>query len=173
MKVVEVLKALKPEDVAAFWPYLAYIGFGPEQVREVIAFREAHGLPCDMLQQGLDRADAAVEIGAEWVMAAILGTLALRGEFGRPPGYLSPEERAARDERIKQDNLALLARENEQIKFQLWRDGLRKSEVEAIKALGVANLKTAHVGEGSPLLELILLDEWRRRGKPMPEGLGR
>ena len=105
LTIAERLEGMKPEDFAAFWPHLESIGFGVAKAREVTRKRQAAGKSLDQLLVGLDHADAAVGLGLEKMagktvdkpLAYVYAPLMRDGYFDRPSGWLTPEERAAKD----------------------------------------------------------------------------
>lgn len=158
---VDALKTMSQENFAAIWPNLARIGFDVATVRGIVLRREGAGLPCAHFREGLDHADAAVERGLA-DLKLVSDTLLNHGFFGRPPGYLSVEERADRDAKLTAAADARARSQLEQVHFRMWKLGLSDQEIEEIKA--------ANASVDTPFLDGVLLREWQRRGKPVVDG---
>lgn len=161
---------MSQEEFAQFWPNLTRIGFGAAKAREVLEGREAQLKCCDQLSEGLDHAEAAVEMGLERMakggkvdneLAYVFYALLRTGYFDRPPGYLTAKERFERDEYAKMASLQQTAREIEEIRFEMWRSSLVGSQIRAIRDRNPANKCMPQ--------ETMLRLEWVNLDKPMPE----
>lgn len=163
----EGLRTMSQENFAALWPNLARIGFGVEKAREVVQRRRESGVASPRFQEGLDHADAAVEMGLEKMakdpvrspLAYVYGALMSHGYFDRPPGYLSVEERADRDAKLTAEAAEQAKQSREKTQFRLWKLTLEPTEVEAIRA-------ESAVGRAAPL-DAVLAQEWQKRGRPL------
>ena len=144
---------LHESDIEAQFPLLKKLGFGVKQVHEIIECLKKFDKSAEHFLQGLQHAEAALEYGLLNNMAKgevkdplgyIFASLRKHGTFDRPPGWISPEERAVEDTARRIDaekkRLAMLE-ELESIsekaeflkRFHSWKSGLSLDELEEIR----------------------------------------
>lgn len=131
------LETLADSDIELFWPELFRQGFRATQIRQILASLDKLGIKCDDVAQGLGY--------AEWLLAAdclcdkhgdlvenpvswVFKTLSRQGYYPRPPGYVSPEEQAARDAAEEKKRLAAAVEELHEAEFCAWSSQLNPEE---------------------------------------------
>ena len=120
------------------------IGFGVDQLRQIISKLEGAGKTVDRLQIALEHANY------EWgrpqqlplsdaagnpilkPLDYVFATLARTGYYRRPEGYISPEEQAELDQEAELRALANVRERLEQAKFDAWLANLPDEELEKI-----------------------------------------
>ena len=128
------------------------------KAREIVRSREERGLDCDLLRMGLERMAKGEKV--QNPLGHVYKALHCNGYFDKPPGFLSADERAARDAAERAEALCQARARLEKTNFELWRLHLSPQEVEAITARDPKN-------RFGPL-EMSLRSEWRRLGQPVP-----
>jgi hypothetical protein len=150
-RAAEQLLGLTDEDFSIFWPELHEIGFGEDQIEQIIGKRLKAGKSIKQIQKSLDYAEHYVENGIKdpkgkpYGLGAFFSGLVRNGCWNRPAGYKSPEEAAAEEELEESRRIAQLRKEAETIRkeeeaqkhqeaVRTWRDSLSESEWESLKA---------------------------------------
>ena len=144
---------LDENDLKFQFPELKKLGFGIKQLHEIVEGLKKFEKPLDYLLQGLEHAEAAVENNLLNDMAKsevkdplgyIFASLRKHGTFDRPPGWVSPEQRAIDEANkrieIEKQRLALVEeleaiskKANFLEKFRAWKADLSVEELAAIK----------------------------------------
>ncbi len=122
------------------WPNLHRVGFGPEQIEQVLQNLAAQQKSPDRLVRSLDHAEWELERGVmadkngnpvadpcSWVFTALART----GYYRRPAGYVSPEEQAARDAEQDARAVTTARKQAETAQFETWRDSLSPDDLAA------------------------------------------
>jgi len=140
-ETVNRLEALSEDDIDFHWPTLARLGFGTHQIRQILQRLAQVHIGPDKIVQGLTH--------AEWVLATgtmhdkkgepvadpvswVFSILARQGYYPRPQDYISPQERAQRDEAEEKNRLAAARQANFEAEYALWEVGLSETERQAI-----------------------------------------
>lgn len=163
---------MPPEDFAAFWPNLEGIGLTVAKAREVARKREAAGKSLDQLMAGLDHADAAVAMGLDKMagkavdkpLAYVYAPLLRDGYFDRPSGWLTPEERAAKDAEASAKQAKEARERTEAAWLETWLARLDPEQERAILAAapGVKDPSKLQADAKARTLRL----HWIKLGKP-------
>ena len=135
----ERLITLTEDQVRFYWPNLAKVGFGADQIRQAVESVEALGKPLDKFQTGLDHVEWELGQNGGKLFGKdgeeirkpdgyVFNALARTGYYRRPDGYVSPETQALLDE--EQEALAQKAvrEKTEATQFEVWKDGLSSEE---------------------------------------------
>lgn len=150
------LLELTRDDFEVSWPQLLENGFGPDQVRQIVQFRDELGQPLDDILGSLH--------SAQWQLANghfpenrkgpanyLFATLKNSGTFCRHEQYVSPEQQALNNARkaLEAEKAAAAARtEIEELKqrqldgeaFDEWHDNLTEGERATIDAAAPVRL---------------------------------
>lgn len=120
-KNIQLLEALTEDDIAFHWPELARLGFGTDQIRQIISRLAQVNIGAGRIMQGLthaewelcagrmrDKSGSPVTNPVSWVFKI----LATQGYYPRPEGYRSPQEQAECDatKELQQQTAAYEAR---------------------------------------------------------------
>ena len=160
------IREFTDEDVAFFYPCLAAIGFGGEQMRQIADRLEQVAKAADKVFVSLEHADWELGQGplrdkeGEEVaspLGFIFNALARTGYYRKPKGYVTAEEQAARDLEEKAKAARQSRERKERAEFELWRDSLDEEERE--------RLLEGRIGPE----EQWLLRQWRKKGKETGE----
>ncbi|MYL84656.1 hypothetical protein GTA51_16185 [Desulfovibrio aerotolerans] len=131
------------ETLQTAWPTLSRAGFGLEQLEQIYAALAERGKSPERVVQGLDYAEWELAEGkmldktgqpvadpCAWVFRSLAGL----GSYRRPSGYLSAEEQAEIDAKIRTEEMEwALARAREkarQERFRAWVGGLTRDARE-------------------------------------------
>jgi len=103
---VALLEALTEDDIAFHWPCLSKLGFGTDQIRQIVKRLAQVNLGVEKVMQGLTYAEwelihesmrsakgESVTSPVSWVFKI----LATQGYYPRPENYISPKEQADLD----------------------------------------------------------------------------
>jgi len=155
------------ETVQTSWPTLARAGFGLEQLEQIQAALAQLGKSADRIIQGLDHAEWELAAGKMCDKAGqpvvdpcawVFRSLASQGYYRRPAGYLSAEEQAEIDAKVRAEEMErALTRAREsarQERFRAWEQGLswdeRKKALEGRRGPEEVWLKNAWAKLGEP-----------------------
>jgi hypothetical protein len=148
----EMLLHLSDELFAQQWPDLPVIGFGTNQIRQVVESRRAVGKPNSHLVEALDHANfelrdhrerhkelldqygKPVDNKANYVFRALCNT----GYYRRPLAYVSPAEQKEIDAETEARQVVEAHKKREEAEFQAWCCRLTQEERDAILHEGPA-----------------------------------
>ena len=136
--VREKLLGLTPDLIAFNWPELSRIGFGLNQIEQIISNLERKSSSLNFIFSGLDYANFALENkqlhGVAKPLDYIFTSLARNGCFKRPDNYVSQIEQAEKDaadeaERIAKEKRRMIEAK-EEIAFISWLENVDEKTLE-------------------------------------------
>jgi DNA-binding MarR family transcriptional regulator len=109
------LLSLTRDECGILWPSLLSVGFGPDQIRQIVEHRLRLDLPLDDIMGSLHSAEWELADGHfpqtnKGVASYLFVTLRTKGTYRRLPGYVSPEQQA-----LNNAKAALTARKEAEI----------------------------------------------------------
>ena len=156
------LLSLTRDECDIVWPSLLAVGFGPDQIRQIVEHRLRLDLPLDDIVGSLHSAEWEVAGGHfphtnKGVAAYLFVTLRTKGTYRRLPDYVSPEQQALAYAKAalaaRQETEALqakLAGESKTQAFEHWLGNLPPNQLAEIDKLNpVPNVR---LKESSPLV---------------------
>lgn len=137
------LEALTEEDIKFHWPKLAGLGFGTDQIRQIIKrlAQKDYDTPLSNILTGLNHAEWEMERGlmkdAEGVpirlpLNWVFNILAKQGYYPRPSGYVSPQEQAELDAAEEQKRVIAAQEQRLKTECDAWIARLSTDEQSAI-----------------------------------------
>jgi len=169
------LLALKTPDVEFFWPNLQRLGFGQDQIAQIVGKLDLVGKSCDRILMALDYIEFELEHdlardknGEKYGIGYFFNGLAKNGYWRKPEGYKTPDE-VALEEQVEEakrmeelrNQLKAQQKANEEAQFQEWKNALSDSE----KANILAERKAKKSGTPEPE-NLSLKFYWLENFKP-------
>ena len=145
----ERLLALGEDLARLHWPNLYAVGFGVDQIRQVVESLRAVGKETGRLVESLDHADfelrerqGSLLDGQGQVVGKpagyVFNALCRGGYYRRPEGYVSAAEQAERDAAEEARKVEAARKEREDLEFKAWLGGLTPEERQAILQQGFA-----------------------------------
>lgn len=159
----ERLLALGDDQARLHWPNLYAVGFGADQIHQVVESLRAVGKMTSRLVEALDHADFELQErqgslldGQGRVVGKpagyVFNALCRAGYYRRPEGYVSAAEQAERDAAEEARKVEAARKEREDLEFKAWLGGLTPEERQGILQQGFAGPE-----------EYKLKAEWRKR----------
>lgn len=138
------LLLITDERIQFQWPDLYKVGFGADQVRQVVEALVSIGKPTERVIIGLDHADWELAQNNGNLMDShgrlvskpagyIFNSLAKTGYYRRPSGYVSPEELAEKDAVETAKKILEARNARKETEYQIWFGNLSQEEKAAIR----------------------------------------
>ena len=156
------LLSLTRDECDILWPSLLAVGFGPNQIRQIVDHRLRLDQPLDDIMGSLHSAEWEVANGHftqtnKGVASYLFVTLRNKGTYRRLPDYVSPEQQALNNAKAalaaRQEAEAMqakLAGENKTQAFEHWLGNLPPNQLAEIDKLNPCS--SVRFKESSPLV---------------------
>ena len=163
----EAVRSMRPDAYRERWPNLHKVGLTHAKALDLISKKQMLGESMDLLAEGMDNADTAVELGLEKMakgnvrspLAYVFGPLLRSGYFDRHPDHKTAEERAAEDAERKLTALQDAVERQKKAAFAAWCFTVPKNEKRALQAKWRGPRHDP---------DFALRMEWKERGEPDP-----